>query len=281
MAKEVIDLSSKQNEQGGEGMKLSEKVLRDIEMVEGVRREAARREDPNRRPLAQHLASELFGYTYNRLHGKMRSGEIVSLVQQVKSRVPLVLSAGGLDDLHRNREYRDELAVRTIGEAWARFYDRVLLAGKWNPQQVEEGRAPASLKSYFFGMCLLHFPRVYVGWAAEQEDKFTARTRGMTSDELEVALGYRSEQTPELIAKVCEQVRIMINAANPRIRSVMTLAVEGYTQAEIAEELNMTVPMVEGILYRFRQSARSKVFQIWQREPHELLSFAQKPGVEA
>ena len=141
--------------------------------------------------------------------------------------------------------------------------------------------APASLKTYFFGMCLLHFPRVYAVWAAEQEDKFTVHARGMAAEELEFALGYRSEQTPELVSKVCEQVRVMINAANPRIKSVMTLAVSGYTQAEIAEEFNMTVPMVEGILYRFRQSARSKVFQIWGREPHEVLSFAQKAGAAA
>lgn len=101
MVREVIGLSSKHNGQGGEGMALSDKILRDIELADGVRREAERREDADKRPLAQHLASELFGYAYNRLHGKMRTGEIVPLVQQVRSRVPLVLSARDLDDLHR------------------------------------------------------------------------------------------------------------------------------------------------------------------------------------
>ncbi|WP_033822008.1 sigma factor-like helix-turn-helix DNA-binding protein [Kitasatospora sp. MBT63] len=269
MAKEGPTSGAGQGRQGAGA--LSERVRQDIERVEDVRREAGRRPDPAKRPLTQHLASELFGYAYKRLRAKMRTGEIAGLVKQKNSMVPLVLTDEDQDGLDRNPAYRDELAVRTIAEAWTRFYKRAVLGGQWNPHELPDGnRAPAALETYFFGMCLLQFPRTYMTWRAEQEDKFLAHTKGLTAEELEQALGYRSEQATEMVTELCEQVLGMVTTAKPRTRSVMTMAIEGYSQAEIAEHLGITVPMVEGILYRFRQSVRSKVWEGRLRLPRDL-----------
>ncbi|MCU7827293.1 hypothetical protein [Kitasatospora sp. DSM 101779] len=58
---------------------------------------------------------------------------------------------------------------------------------------------------------------------------------------------------------------------------------EGYSQAEIGEHLGMTVPMVEGVLYRFRQSVRSKVWAGRLRLPCDLQAavLLQKRGAAA
>ncbi|WP_039934522.1 sigma factor-like helix-turn-helix DNA-binding protein [Streptomyces viridochromogenes] len=206
------------------------------------------------------LADELFRYAYVPLMAKMGSGEIAALASD--SATPLAMSPEELQTLRSSQADRDELAVRTIAAALQTFTRRALGERRWRPEE-NRGRdgQPASLETYFFGQCLLVFPREMRRWRAERADRFARTANRLSPHYVRHRLGYETGSAPDgEVAALCDGVLTLLESAPARERAVVTLTLDGHSAGEIADLLHMTVPAVESVLYRFRRKARG-----WRR----------------
>jgi DNA-directed RNA polymerase specialized sigma24 family protein len=209
-------------------------------------------------PLYQQFADELYLYAYGRLRRKMRTGEIAGLTG--KSATPLCMTEDELSTLHRDDAVRDQLAVHTIAAAMHVFI-KALKRGGYRPaaHPGRDGR-PTTLKSYFFGMCLIVFPREFDSWRAERQDRFLAAAARMPPDLVQRALGQTArEPVPEALADLCDRVTGLINSSPPRVRAVMLLTLHEYSQSEIVDLLQVKIGDVENARFRFRQKARKRM----------------------
>jgi hypothetical protein len=209
-------------------------------------------------PHYEQLAADLYKYAYPRLLKKIRTSEVVALT--LKSKTPICVSDEDRITLNRSQHDRDELAVYTIDKALRQFTAE-LKKGAYQPQDhVGRNGRPASLSSFFFGMCLLVYPRVYAVWQRERTDQFLAEADKMSNDALARAFGHAAEDpVPADVAKACAAIARMLDRAKPRMAAVMRLTIEGYNQSEIADQLNLVVGDVENDRYRFRQKVKKAV----------------------
>lgn len=237
---------------GGADTELPDHVRHDLERVADLARAGFTG------PLYEQFAAELYLYAYGRLRKKMRTCEITVLAG--KSATPLWMTEEELSTLHRDDAVRDQLAVHTIAAAMQLFIRR-LKRGGYRPaaHRGRDGR-PTTLKSFFFGMCLIVFPREFVSWRGERQDRFLAAAARMPSDLVQRALGQTvREPVPEALADLCDRVTGLISSSPPRVRAVMLLTLHEYSQSGIADLLHVKIGDVENARFRFRQKARERM----------------------
>ncbi|MEU5524776.1 sigma factor-like helix-turn-helix DNA-binding protein [Streptomyces sp. NPDC047860] len=222
------------------------------------------------------LADELFRYAYVPLTAKLGSGEIAALAGD--SATPLALSPEEFQTLRSSQADRDELAVRTIAAALHTFRRRALKERRWRPEEnLGHGGRPASLETYFFGQCLLVFPREMRRWRAEREDRFARTANRLSPHYVRHRLGYETGSAPDgEVGALCDGVMMLLESAPARERAVVTLTLDGQSAGEIADLLQMTVPAVESVLYRFRRKARGWRRRGGLRLPSEMRAHALK-----
>jgi hypothetical protein len=231
---------------------LPDDVRRDLERVAALDRAGFTG------PLYEQFANELYLYVYSRLRKKMRTGEIAGLTG--KSATPLRMTEDELSTLHRDDAVRDQLAVHTIAAAMPVFVKRLKRNGYRPADHPGRDGRPTTLKSYFFGMCLIVFPREFVSWRKERQDRFLTAAARMPPDLVLRALGQTvRDPVPEALADLCDRVNSLINSSPPRVRAVMLLTLHEYSQSEIADLLQVKIGDVENARFRFRQRARKRM----------------------
>ncbi|MFF1604823.1 sigma factor-like helix-turn-helix DNA-binding protein [Streptomyces mirabilis] len=207
-------------------------------------------------PLWQQTADELYAYAFKPLLSAMRrTHKLADLC--AKSATPLVITDEDRGTLYRSAPDRERLAILTISVAMETF-PQVLKDAGYAPalNRGKDGR-PTRLTSFFYGRCGLVFPRVLQNWRTEQTDRFVHHAVRMSDGTLLHALGQDSPETvPEGVVDLCDTLTTMINGLKPRNRAVWLLTVDGLSQGEIAEVLDIKVGDVENARYAFRSKVR-------------------------
>ncbi|WP_431884132.1 hypothetical protein [Micromonospora gifhornensis] len=204
-------------------------------------------------PLYRRFEDELAAYGLAVLQGWMYSGHIFH--HTAARGFALHPTEAELEELYRNVDTRDELAIMTVALALVRFREHGLIGAGW---RYEEG---ASLSTYFIGTCLYVFPNELRKWRSQ-------RKRWRLQDHGDPALiGQKADvvSDPAVLAvgnlRVCNDLRRI----DERTRAIVALTIDGYSQDEIAHLLGETsVRAVEGVLHRWRN--REKATQQWGRE---------------
>jgi DNA-directed RNA polymerase specialized sigma24 family protein len=68
-----------------------------------------------------------------------------------------------------------------------------------------------------------------------------------------------AEPVAEAVTELCDSLTEMINTSEPRNRAVMRLTVNGWTQSEIADLMDIKVGDVENARYAFRSKVRTQL----------------------
>lgn len=195
-------------------------------------------------PKYQMFQNELARYGLAVLGAWTYTGYIFKLT--AKRGLALYPTGQELEDLHRHRETREELADMTVAEALPRFRDKALAGGGW---RADGG---ASLTTYFLGSCLYVF-------ANEFRKHRWQRERWRRQDCRDPAAGERPSgpaTDPGIMVPgnlwVCES----LGRADSREAPIVALTIAGWSQEEIAETLGMSPRAVEGVLYRWRKKEK-------------------------
>ncbi|MFE6808635.1 RNA polymerase sigma factor [Streptomyces sp. NPDC057681] len=207
-------------------------------------------------PRWQRTADELYAYAFKPLLSAMRRTDKLTALCKA-SATPLWMSDEDRTTLYRSAPDREYLAIVTISVAM-QTVPQLLRNGGYDPMRNrgKDGR-PTRLTTFFYGRCGLVFPRVLQAWRAEQTDRFLRHAVKMSDGALLHALGQDSpEPIPEGVADLCDTLTGMINQLKPRHRAVWLLTVDGLSQSEIAEVLDIKVGDVENARYAFRSKVR-------------------------
>ncbi|MFE0172328.1 hypothetical protein ACFWZ2_08410 [Streptomyces sp. NPDC059002] len=192
-------------------------------------------------PRYDRFQEELVRYGISVLCGWMRSGYIFDLVTQ--RGFSLSPHERDLEELATDSELRQELAHMTIARALPRFRKDSLVDGGWN---IEGG---ARITTYFMGKCAYYFPNE---WRRHRTSE--ARHRRAVSREKE--LYQPPVSTCTVAQEVLDNLAVLDELEaieNPRLRAVVALTLDDYSQEEIREIVGIpTVRAVEGLLYRWR-----------------------------
>ena len=145
-------------------------------------------------------------------------------------------------------------------ELWNRYFSRLVALARAKlrnaPRRVEdeEDVALSAMNSFFRGARRRRYPelcdrtqlwpllvRITARKAVNQLKRHRAKKRGGgvdDSEDIEKIVGH--EPTPELAAEVAEQCNRLLGALeNNSLRKVARMKLEGYTNSEIAEELDV------------------------------------------
>jgi DNA-directed RNA polymerase specialized sigma24 family protein len=195
----------------------------------------------------QRFEEELAAYAMSVLRGWMHSGYVFKLT--AARGFALNPSDAELDELFRDSDVREELAIMTVALALPRFKKKALVGGGW---RYEGG---ASISTYFMGSCLYVFPN-------ELRKRRVQRRRWHLQDHGDPALAApRTDKTndPATITTGNAFVREHLEQVDSRTRAILAATLDGYSQEEIVEMLDETsVRAVEGVVHRWRKKTKSK-----------------------
>ena len=215
-----------------------ERLAEDAELVDWLRRSHFTGRDYDL------FATELARYGYAVTVAWIRQGAIFGKCRERGAGLP----EPPLGALSRP-DVAEELANETVAKALRSFRDTVLIPGRWNPARG------ASLKTFFIGQCLIRFPNIYRAWLKDEihtdllVDELTVFDRPASSG---------SPTDPALLAVLRQEVDVLLADASPRVRTMLTLLLAGYTQADVANLLGLTENAVQKALayYRTRLTGR-------------------------
>jgi hypothetical protein len=153
---------------------------------------------------------------------------------------------GRLPRRRRDREDALGIAGETVARSLVYFRDHVLIRSVWDPARG------ASVRTYFIGACVLHFPNVYLRslgseWLPERLD------RSEEVDPMVVLPDGNRFSRPDTRAELASDFR---SIRDPQTREIVLRTTEGYSHQEIATLLNTTPKAVELKLYRLHQRKR-------------------------
>lgn len=184
---------------------------------------------------------ELARYGMSVLRGWMHSGYVFHLTSA--RGFALHPSAAELEELHRDSDAREDLAIITVAVALTRFRERALVAGGW---RYEGG---ATLSTFFMGACLYVFPN-------EFRKRRVQRKKWLLQDGHDPAVTAPQQDhitNPAVLTLGSMRVHDDLQRLDTRTRAIVELTLDGYTQEEIVELLDETsIRAVEGVLYRWR-----------------------------
>lgn len=137
-----------------------------------------------------------------------------------------------------------DLATDTVVAALPKFRDEILRKQVWDPAKG------ASLKTFFIGKCLHHFPDIYRAWS-RCERRLNLAKRAATAED------HRSSSIEKQIAARQEIVRSLSNKTHLD-EEILSYWALGYTDKEIGELLSMNRPAVSSRRHRLQASARAR-----------------------
>ncbi|MFY1573333.1 hypothetical protein ACN26Z_00365 [Verrucosispora sp. WMMD703] len=197
-------------------------------------------------PRYRRFEDELAAYGMAVLRGWMHSGYVFTL--SATRGFSLNPSEAELEELFRDSDAREELAIMTVALALPRFRKNALVGGGW---RFEGG---ASLATYFMGACLYEFPN-------QMRTRRAQRRRWHLQDHGDPRLVTPAESNvddPAVITAGNQRVRDALTRAEARTAAVVALTLDGYSQEEMVELLGETsVRAVEGVLHRWRKKEKT------------------------
>ena len=194
----------------------------------------------------QELAMALAEYGLAVMTAWLSTGAIVRKCREKHIRGVESLPVSGFTP-----EEVEELANLVVGEALGTFRERVLKTHRWDPQKG------ASLKTYFVGHCCIRFVGVFRRWKAEEGTASAARRSRTFIFDPAVGTAQPGVLAPDIeVVRLDEFTHLVDHIHDPITRSIFILKAQGYTDAEIAEALETSVPAVKSRTYSFRRNLR-------------------------
>ena len=130
------------------------------------------------------------------------------------------------------------LAAETVAEALQIFRDEVLIPKKWDSTRG------ATLRTYFIGQCIFRFANIYRAWLVQQEFWSSPTDDvGAFARQRHMKPGPERHVIPGIVAE-----EAIAQISKPRVRKAMQMTAEGWSQADIAEELGVSEKAVERLL---------------------------------
>jgi hypothetical protein len=198
--------------------------------------------------LYDRFTDELARYGIAVLRAWMHSGHIFRLTGE--RGYLLKPTEHELEELNRDSDTRDQLAVMTVALALPRFRNDALIGRRWT---VEGG---ASLPTYFMGACLYVFPNEF-GKLRVQRRKWSLQDhRDIITSDLD---GHRISD-PGVLAVGNLRVTADLERLDPHRKAIITMKLLGYSYEEIVEILEETsVRAVEGVVHRWRTGEKQRL----------------------
>ncbi|MGO4417337.1 hypothetical protein AB4Z54_00805 [Streptomyces sp. MCAF7] len=193
----------------------------------------------------ERFKEELWLYGWRSLRRWMRDGSIVKRCAEKGIKFYARPEENQL--LTRLAELRSELAVESVEAAVARFVEKTLPAGKWDPDKG------ATLRTFFIGCCLYAFRDEFKIWARRRRAHLIAVYRAiLTYDRVS------PETAAEDVAVQRDTLRRILEDATVEARAICALILErGANHKEIGDQLGMTSRAVEGQMRRLRRRAQA------------------------
>lgn len=193
-------------------------------------------------PVWRHFANELAKYGVAVLRSWLATGSIYRHCADK-----------GWPVKRLSRDFTDDevegLADETVAEALHHFRAGVLMQRKW------DSRRGATLRTYFIGQCLIRFPNVYNVFRTD-----VIRHGHEPTDELEPLFkvsdlrpGPERHVVPHLTS-----LHALETVKSPRVRKVMLMTAEGWSQSDIADAMGTTEKTVERMLANERARLRGR-----------------------
>jgi hypothetical protein len=200
-------------------------------------------------PATRQLFEDLWLYAWPVLKAFLRTGRMSGLVRQYAPHLHGAIHPEDMVVLHAAEAERDALSIDVISRTVKDFRESAIIKGGWKAYE-----AGASVRTYFIGSCALNFPRAYAKWSADRGGRVAgvARANGIDLDAVGEHIAARVPD-PSSVAADRDDLRRMIDKAQPMTKVILGLLTESMSQIQIAAELRMTVRAVEGRMYRFRQ----------------------------
>ncbi len=182
------------------------------------------------------FATALAEYGYQVIRSWLRNGRIFAKCAEKR-----IVVTNAPPELSLNAGDRKELTYDTVGIAISRFRDKVLVPNKWDPMKG------ASLKTFFIGQCLFQFALLHREWLRQRRDVPVSPRTVITLE------GESLQQLPDRLIQL-KRAWANLQPTDPGfLRAADQL---GFTQAESAERLGMSVRAFESSIYRRRKRVR-------------------------
>ncbi|MEU1902783.1 RNA polymerase sigma factor [Streptomyces hygroscopicus] len=184
------------------------------------------------------------------LSGMLSQGSLITESQKKwkGAGYPFGVAEGDRHLLRESKEQRDILAVGILVETLRSFRKKALIEGGGDPlHQGENG--PGCLMTYFIGCCAWEFRPQYMKWRRERQRVADAEAALLDPEAFVRSVAGGDGNDLESGGAVLDMLR-----AQPRpTRAVLALVLQGYTQLEIADRLQISRGAVANSIYRFRQ----------------------------
>lgn len=141
-------------------------------------------------------------------------------------------------------EDAEEIASDTLVESIPHFKNDVLIPGLWKPE------GGASLRTYFIGQCLMRIPKAMGRWSRNLPEELPLDPADVTLRQTYIPFG-----TPEeMLGLKIRLLEAKEEISQPTLEIAYLKFVEGWSHAEIAEILGVTIGAIESRLYRMRRA---------------------------
>ncbi|MCX4430226.1 hypothetical protein [Streptomyces mirabilis] len=196
------------------------------------------------------------------LRGMLRKGTLARIaLKRCQDRgIPFWVHPDDVTLLRSSGEARDEIVIDVMMRGLKTFKRKALVEGGWNPNH-RGGRGASCLTSYYVGQCIWEFRRVYTTWAkrrvawAEQHALYACPAQsayevpGMFG--LLQTANFLSEPEAVVFTTNFEDI---LDEQPPETQAVVRMTVDGYSDTEIADALDLTHGAVRTRKYRFRNA---------------------------
>lgn len=171
------------------------------------------------------------------INGWLRRGLIAAKCAEKRVRCP-VIPLWVRDD----SQAVEDIASETVAVAIVRFRDEVLAKGIWDPARG------ASLTTFFINQCLFRFANAFRTWEKGAID----RAVEVTTDDASFLDGDTLTYVEDDVIRSLTAEQVLRGATNERAARALAMDSTGFTNAEIAVDLGVTVQAVKSILKRER-----------------------------
>ncbi len=156
----------------------------------------------------------------------------------------------GFGGIRRRRPHDDEalgMAGETVARAMVFFREKVLIPGAWDPTRG------ASLRTYFIGACVLHFPNVYDLLQGDEHPEHILVNDRDVGEQVGAVQGSVAGFQPD---KYIEALQAFDALPDATTRRMVLCRAAGHTDREVAELLGTTTKAVEMRLYHLHRRDR-------------------------
>jgi hypothetical protein len=189
------------------------------------------------------FVEELARYGIAVISGWLRAGVMQAKCAEKRIRVPALPETA-----RRDVETLNEIALETVAEALNHFRDDVLVPGVWDPNRG------AALKTFFVGQCMKRYANV-VRRAIKHD--LTRAEEIPTGDFAALDIGRVTGVEDDVIRTITAQ-NILRGAGDERAARALALDACGFSNAEIAADLNTTLDGSSSLIKRARARIRKQ-----------------------